>query len=139
MKQEVAPERHGSTSTATDTPTNPALTGSRPFAAQDTFVVNKTVSRDLKDIQSSLKSMTLEKNSKRLSRKDAYYKKVVAKKLVETRAKRGKVERYQTMHVVSRWYRAPEIILGELDYTTASDNWSAGVILGEMVKFMNQY
>lgn len=81
--------------------------------------------------------MTLGNHAKRHSRKDAFYKKVVAKKLVDTREKRAQVQRYQTMHVVSRWYRAPEIILGELDYTTASDNWSIGVILGEMIKFMN--
>jgi len=78
MKQDLTPESHVSTSTATDTPTNPALTGTRPFGAQDTFIVARNMSRDLKEVQSSLKSMTLEKNSKRLSRKDAYYKKVVA-------------------------------------------------------------
>ncbi len=43
------------------------------------------------------------------------------------------------MHVVSRWYRAPEAIFGEQDYDAQIDNWSIGCILGEMIKFSNIY
>lgn len=43
------------------------------------------------------------------------------------------------MHVVSRWYRAPEAILGEQDYDTQLDTWSVGCILGEMIKFSSIY
>ena len=36
-------------------------------------------------------------------------------------------------HVVSRWYRAPEIILKEVNYDTKIDQWSLGCIAGEMI------
>lgn len=37
-----------------------------------------------------------------------------------------------TNMVVTRWYRAPELLLGDRKYTTAIDLWSMGCILGEM-------
>lgn len=41
--------------------------------------------------------------------------------------------RYTTM-VVTRWYRPPELILGETMYTTAIDMWGIGCVFGEMFK-----
>jgi mitogen-activated protein kinase 15 len=38
-----------------------------------------------------------------------------------------------TDYVATRWYRAPEILLGSPDYTKAVDVWSVGCILGEML------
>ncbi|KAJ0988885.1 hypothetical protein J5N97_007241 [Dioscorea zingiberensis] len=35
--------------------------------------------------------------------------------------------------VVSRWYRSPELLVGEEKYTTAIDVWSVGCIMAEMV------
>lgn len=35
--------------------------------------------------------------------------------------------------VVTLWYRAPEILLGEKHYSTPVDVWSAGCIFAEMV------
>jgi len=35
--------------------------------------------------------------------------------------------------VATRWYRAPEILLGSNLYTKAVDVWSAGCILGEII------
>ena len=32
----------------------------------------------------------------------------------------------------SRWYRAPEVLVGSTEYTTASDLWQAGCVLGEL-------
>lgn len=37
-----------------------------------------------------------------------------------------------TNNVVTLWYRAPELLLGEHDYGPPIDLWSAGCILGEM-------
>ena len=37
-----------------------------------------------------------------------------------------------TQYVATRWYRAPEILLGSSKYTKAVDMWSVGCILGEM-------
>jgi len=35
-----------------------------------------------------------------------------------------------TEYVATRWYRAPEILLGSQKYTKAVDMWSIGCILG---------
>jgi len=37
-----------------------------------------------------------------------------------------------TDYVATRWYRAPEILLGSTDYTEAVDVWSVGCIIGEL-------
>jgi serine/threonine protein kinase len=39
----------------------------------------------------------------------------------------------QTEYVVTRWYRAPEIMLACQDYSKAIDVWSVGCILAEML------
>eukprot|EP00993_Chasmostoma_nieuportense_P000465 NODE_1429_length_1508_cov_156.283128_g1354_i0.p1 GENE.NODE_1429_length_1508_cov_156.283128_g1354_i0~~NODE_1429_length_1508_cov_156.283128_g1354_i0.p1 ORF type:complete len:454 (+),score=86.48 NODE_1429_length_1508_cov_156.283128_g1354_i0:63-1364(+) len=39
---------------------------------------------------------------------------------------------FLTQYVVTRWYRAPELLLQEKHYTTAVDVWSVGCILAEM-------
>lgn len=38
-----------------------------------------------------------------------------------------------TEYVATRWYRAPEILLGSTKYTKAVDIWSIGCILGELI------
>ena len=38
-----------------------------------------------------------------------------------------------TTYVVTRWYRAPELLLSAKRYTAAVDAWSCGVIVGEML------
>ena len=43
-------------------------------------------------------------------------------------------ERRLSDHVVTRWYRPPEIILVEKDYGPAVDIWSAGCILAELLQ-----
>ncbi|KAJ3008233.1 Cyclin-dependent kinase 10 [Thoreauomyces humboldtii] len=39
-----------------------------------------------------------------------------------------------TPKVVTLWYRAPELLLGEKSYTTAVDMWSVGCIFGELLQ-----
>lgn len=41
-----------------------------------------------------------------------------------------------TQHVVTRWYRAPEIILLSDFYTSAIDIWSIGCIFAELLSMM---
>jgi mitogen-activated protein kinase 1/3 len=41
--------------------------------------------------------------------------------------------REYTKHVVTRWYRAPELILLSQNYSTAIDMWSVGCILAELL------
>jgi len=38
-----------------------------------------------------------------------------------------------TDYVATRWYRAPEILLGSTRYTFGVDMWSSGCILGELL------
>lgn len=38
-----------------------------------------------------------------------------------------------TDYVATRWYRAPELLLGSTDYTMAVDIWAIGCIMGELV------
>lgn len=37
-----------------------------------------------------------------------------------------------TMEVITRWYRAPEILLGCTKYSCSVDLWSVGCIIAEM-------
>ncbi|CAK85270.1 unnamed protein product (macronuclear) [Paramecium tetraurelia] len=48
------------------------------------------------------------------------------------------VKRELTGHVVTRWYRAPEVILLEKDYTAAIDVWSVGCIFAELLNMMKE-
>lgn len=41
-----------------------------------------------------------------------------------------------TQHVVTRWYRAPEVILLQDVYTSAIDIWSVGCIFAELLSMM---
>uniref|UniRef100_A0A1I8HVX4 Protein kinase domain-containing protein n=1 Tax=Macrostomum lignano TaxID=282301 RepID=A0A1I8HVX4_9PLAT len=41
-------------------------------------------------------------------------------------------DRPYTNPVITLWYRPPELLLGELQYSTAIDIWSCGCILGEL-------
>lgn len=43
-----------------------------------------------------------------------------------------KIQRQLTHHVVTRWYRAPELIL-LMDYSKAVDMWSAGCVFAELL------
>jgi len=43
-----------------------------------------------------------------------------------------KVPPIMTEYVATRWYRAPEILLGSKTYTEAVDMWALGCVLGEM-------
>lgn len=40
---------------------------------------------------------------------------------------------FMTEYVVTRWYRAPELLLNSENYTPAIDVWSVGCIIGEML------
>ena len=42
-----------------------------------------------------------------------------------------------TEYVVTRWYRAPEVMLNARSYTKAIDIWSVGCILADMVSYLS--
>lgn len=55
------------------------------------------------------------------------------KKLIKQSSKKvKKMNRELTGHVVTRWYRAPELILLEKNYTSEIDVWSVGCIFAEL-------
>eukprot|EP00930_Biecheleria_cincta_P072405 TRINITY_DN59810_c0_g1_i1.p1 TRINITY_DN59810_c0_g1~~TRINITY_DN59810_c0_g1_i1.p1 ORF type:complete len:518 (-),score=81.48 TRINITY_DN59810_c0_g1_i1:199-1752(-) len=47
------------------------------------------------------------------------------------------LQRHLTCHVATRWYRAPELILLQHDYTCAVDVWSAGCIAAELFRMLH--
>jgi mitogen-activated protein kinase 1/3 len=57
-------------------------------------------------------------------------------RLLKTKDQRKNMKRELTGHVVTRWYRAPEIILLEKDYGAAIDMWSIGCIFAELLGMM---
>lgn len=59
-------------------------------------------------------------------------------KLVKTKDARRGMKRELTGHVVTRWYRAPEIILLEKDYGPGIDVWAVGCIFAELLGMMRE-
>ena len=51
---------------------------------------------------------------------------------------KNKKEQILSVHVVSRWYRAPELILIETNYTGSIDVWSVGCIFGELMMMIKE-
>lgn len=45
----------------------------------------------------------------------------------------GVPPRPMTPHVVTLWYRAPELLLGSTNHNTPIDMWAVGCILGELL------
>lgn len=62
----------------------------------------------------------------------------IKNKLVRTKNQRKNMKRELTGHVVTRWYRAPELILLEKDYGPPIDVWSIGCIFGELLGMMKE-
>ena len=58
--------------------------------------------------------------------------------LDETRDKKNSQKRRLSNHVVTRFYRAPEIVLMEKQYDEAVDMWSVGCIMAEMMSCLNR-
>lgn len=59
-------------------------------------------------------------------------------RLLKTKDMRKNMKRELTGHVVTRWYRAPEIILLEKDYGPAIDIWAVGCIFAELLGMMKE-
>ena len=52
--------------------------------------------------------------------------------------KNQKKDQALSVHVASRWYRAPELILIEKNYTESIDVWSVGCIFAELMMMMKE-
>lgn len=53
--------------------------------------------------------------------------------------KETKIKSNLTSHVVTRWYRAPELILVEKNYNERIDVWSLGCIFAELLMMMKEH
>ena len=65
-------------------------------------------------------------------------RKEMSRRLIKTKDMRKNMKRELTGHVVTRWYRAPELILLEKDYGPAIDMWSVGCIFAELLGMMKE-
>ena len=65
---------------------------------------------------------------------EAESKKQLRSILTDHNRERAHHQRRLSDHVVTRWYRPPEIILIEKDYGPAVDIWSVGCIMAELLQ-----
>jgi mitogen-activated protein kinase 1/3 len=65
-------------------------------------------------------------------------KKEIQARLQRTKELRRSMKRQLTGHVVTRWYRSPELILLEKDYGPAIDVWSVGCIFAELLSMIKE-
>ena len=65
-------------------------------------------------------------------------KKELYRMLEKTKEQRKNMKRELTGHVVTRWYRAPELILLEKDYGEAIDIWAVGCLFAELLSMMKE-
>jgi mitogen-activated protein kinase 1/3 len=84
----------------------------------------------------SLGSATSTEESKEKSIEEK--RKEMTKRLINSKDMRKNMKRELTGHVVTRWYRAPELILLEKDYGPAIDMWSVGCIFAELLGMMKE-
>ena len=90
---------------------------------------NKTFTEKFKSPQSKdkiFKEFNLKFKEKKKNEK-------VALAQINQRDKRQKAQRELSTHIVSRWYRPPEIILAEKQYDFSVDMWSLGCVLFELI------
>src|SRR5260221_12460464 len=83
--------------------------------------------------------MTLENTQEQAKQKTEEEKrKEMTQRLIKTKDQRKNIKRELTGHVVTRWYRAPELILLEKEYGPPIDVWSVGCIFAEMLGMMKE-
>eukprot|EP01022_Parablepharisma_sp_SALTPOND_P018883 TRINITY_DN3148_c0_g1_i1.p2 TRINITY_DN3148_c0_g1~~TRINITY_DN3148_c0_g1_i1.p2 ORF type:complete len:535 (-),score=66.93 TRINITY_DN3148_c0_g1_i1:3261-4865(-) len=100
----------------------------------------KTDSEEMTDISAamSFKPQKLTKAEEEKKATEEVKKKEIQSQIHKTRELRRSMKRQLTGHVVTRWYRAPEIILLEKDYGSAVDVWSVGCIFAELLSMMKE-
>ena len=63
----------------------------------------------------------------------------VSKSLIEHKEERKQQPRDKTSTIMTRWYRAPEVIVTDKNYNKAIDVYSLGCILTELIYCSKQY
>lgn len=109
------------------------------------MILNRNRDDDLKPKGASANTFALkpqkveeQKYDSESSDEDKVKKKLMSKQLIKTKDQRKNIKRELTDHVVTRWYRAPEIILLEKDYGPAIDIWAIGCIFAELLSMMKE-
>lgn len=90
------------------------------------------------ELHLQMKQMNIEEDEKKEEKTEEEKKKDITKRLTRTKDMRKNMKRELTGHVVTRWYRAPELILLEKDYGPAIDMWSVGCIFAELLGMMKE-
>ena len=67
------------------------------------------------------------------------HKSDLASSLQESRMERSSKERALSPHIVTRWYRPPEVILLERAYNDSIDIWSSACVISELLTCSKEY
>ena len=76
---------------------------------------------------------SIQKNNLRKDLTERQIRKMITKKVIEIKDGVQNKKRSMSSHVSSRWYRAPEITMKEQQYDQASDMWSLGCCIFELL------
>ena len=103
-------------------------------------IESKELEMEQDDMSGQINLMTISSSSSDISskEKEETKKEDLRQRLMKTKDIRKNMKRERTGHVVTRWYRAPEIILLEKDYGPAIDIWAVGCIFAELLAMMKE-
>jgi len=76
---------------------------------------------------------SIQRNNVRNDQTERQIRKMITKKVIEIKEGFQNKKRSMSSHVSSRWYRAPELSLIEKQYDQASDMWSLGCVIYELL------
>jgi len=107
------------------------------------FGLSRSYSRLNEDYKNQLDSIAEEEEEPvKISDHPPEERKTQVRRLPMNRLNRNeqakKAKRQLTGHVVTRWYRAPEVILLEKEYSQALDVWSIGCVFAEILNMKRE-
>lgn len=91
-----------------------------------------------KQLQEAKEQEELKEMTPKSKLTEAQKRQEMTARLLKTKDQRKNIKRELTGHVVTRWYRAPELILLEKEYGPAIDVWSVGCIFAELLGMMKE-
>ena len=103
-------------------------------------IESKELEMEQDNMSGQIQLMTISSSQSDISskEKEETKKEDLRQRLMKTKDMRKNMKRELTGHVVTRWYRAPEIILLEKDYGPAIDIWAVGCIFAELLAMMKE-
>lgn len=97
--------------------------------------IRKPSADEMSDLSSKSGTKPMEEDKKIT---EEVKKKEIQTQIKKTKELRRSMKRHLTGHVVTRWYRCPELILLEKDYGPAVDMWSVGCIFAELLSMIKE-